>query len=118
MMKSSVDVPDRSSIPAPDDDGATRHLVGMRMASISLAATRGGPVDFRSLPVEALSMPALEQANRASREPRRLGHDSRRTRLHPASLFRDERDDAARTLHAGYRGRYGPARFPSRISAG
>jgi len=49
MMKSSIDVPDRSSIPAPDDDGATRHLVGMRMASISLAATRGGPVDLLKL---------------------------------------------------------------------
>jgi len=44
--KSSVDAPDWSSIPAPKDDGATRHLVGARVAAIPLQATNGKQVDL------------------------------------------------------------------------
>ncbi len=48
-MKSSIEVPDWSTIPAPADDGAARHLAGARMASISLPATDGTTVDLASL---------------------------------------------------------------------
>lgn len=47
--KSSVDTPDWSSIPAPVDDGATRHLVGAKLASVLLQATDGGMVDLAAL---------------------------------------------------------------------
>jgi peroxiredoxin len=46
---SSIETPDWSTIPAPADDGATRHLTGMRMPSISLVATDGSTVDFSKL---------------------------------------------------------------------
>ena len=48
-MKSTVDAPDWSTIPAPVDDGATRHLVGARMASVPLQATSGETVDLPAL---------------------------------------------------------------------
>jgi peroxiredoxin len=48
--KSSVDAPDWSQIPAPEDDGAARHLMGMRVAPVRLAATDGEPVDLSALP--------------------------------------------------------------------
>src|SRR5215208_477810 len=49
-MKSTVDTPDWSTIPAPIDDGAARHLVGARIASVSLDATNGEIVDLSILP--------------------------------------------------------------------
>jgi peroxiredoxin len=49
-MKHSVEAPDWSAIPAPADDGATRHLMGARMASVPLQATNGEMVDLSSLP--------------------------------------------------------------------
>ncbi|MBV9395040.1 MAG: peroxiredoxin [Methylobacteriaceae bacterium] len=49
-MQSTVEAPDWSAIPAPSDDGATRHLVGMRMASVRLPATNGDQVDLSALP--------------------------------------------------------------------
>lgn len=48
--KSSVDAPDWSAIPAPADDGATRHLPGARVASVGLRATNGETVDLSRLP--------------------------------------------------------------------
>lgn len=47
--KTSVDAPDWSTIPAPVEDGATRHLVGARLAAVSLRATDGGQVDLAAL---------------------------------------------------------------------
>lgn len=47
--KSATDAPDWSTIPAPVDDGATRHLLGARMASIALPATDGRVVDLAAL---------------------------------------------------------------------
>jgi peroxiredoxin len=47
--KSAIDAPDWSTIPAPVDDGATRHLRGARMASILLQATDGHQVDLAAL---------------------------------------------------------------------
>jgi peroxiredoxin len=49
-MKSTVDAPDWSTIPAPVDDGATRHLAGAQMASVPLRATDGGTVDLSAIP--------------------------------------------------------------------
>jgi peroxiredoxin len=50
MMRSAVEAPDWSSIPAPLDDGATRHLAGARMASVPLRATNGDTVDLSATP--------------------------------------------------------------------
>jgi peroxiredoxin len=36
-------------LPVPEDDGAARHLVGMRMPSVALAATDGTQVDLARL---------------------------------------------------------------------
>lgn len=49
-MKSTVETPDWSTIPAPVDDGATRHLTRARIASVSLRATDGSKVDLSALP--------------------------------------------------------------------
>ncbi len=49
-MKSSVDAPDWSMIPAPQDDGAARHLAGARMVSLVLPATDGTQIDLAALP--------------------------------------------------------------------
>jgi peroxiredoxin len=49
-MKTSVEAPDWSTIPAPKDDGAAAHLVGMRIPSIPLPATDGTRVDLSTLP--------------------------------------------------------------------
>lgn len=49
-MSSPVDAPDWSAIPAPDDDGATCHLVGVRLASVPLKATNGEMIDLSALP--------------------------------------------------------------------
>jgi peroxiredoxin len=48
-MMSTVEAPDWSMIPAPIDDGATRHLVDARVASVPLQATNGETVDLSSL---------------------------------------------------------------------
>jgi peroxiredoxin len=48
-QRTSTDAPDWSSIPAPVDDGATRHLVGAAMASVPLAATDGRVADLAAL---------------------------------------------------------------------
>jgi peroxiredoxin len=44
-----ISTPDWSSIPAPSDDGATRHLVGALMASVRLPATVGEPIDLSAV---------------------------------------------------------------------
>jgi peroxiredoxin len=45
----TVDSPDWLQIPAPADDGAARHLPGMRMASLLLPSTDGDAVDLSVL---------------------------------------------------------------------
>jgi peroxiredoxin len=47
---SFIDTPDWSKIPAPLDDGATRHLVGAKLASVLLRATDGRMIDLSALP--------------------------------------------------------------------
>jgi peroxiredoxin len=48
-MSSTVDAPDWATIPAPPNDGATRHLAGARLASVTLLATNGNLVDLSAL---------------------------------------------------------------------
>jgi peroxiredoxin len=50
MTTSSVDTPDWSTIPAPQDDGAARHLPGMVVPAIALPATDGTTVDLSKVP--------------------------------------------------------------------
>lgn len=50
MADKSIEAPDWSKIPAPEDDGATLHLIGMPLASIPLAATDGTTVNLSTLP--------------------------------------------------------------------
>lgn len=45
-MAKTLDAPDWSTIPAPVDDGAARHLEGARMPAVSLRATTGAMVDL------------------------------------------------------------------------
>jgi peroxiredoxin len=49
-MKNTVEAPNWTTIPAPHDDGAARHLAGVRMASVLLQATNGDMVDLSALP--------------------------------------------------------------------
>jgi peroxiredoxin len=46
---STVDAPDWSKIPAPSDDGATRHLLRAKLASVALGATDGSSIDLATL---------------------------------------------------------------------
>jgi peroxiredoxin len=48
-MTSFVETPDWSTIPAPGDDGGARHLMGLKIPSIPLAATNGTTVNLASL---------------------------------------------------------------------
>jgi peroxiredoxin len=50
MKNSNVEAPDWSAIPAPKDDGAAQHLIGMRVPSVPLPATDGTAVDLSLLP--------------------------------------------------------------------
>jgi peroxiredoxin len=49
MNAGSTESPDWSKIPAPADDGAARHLQGMRVPRVSLPATDGSSVDLSAL---------------------------------------------------------------------
>ena len=48
-MFGTIETPDWSKIPSPQDDGAARHLPGMRLPSIPLPATDGKTVDLSAL---------------------------------------------------------------------
>lgn len=48
-MSSTVDAPDWSTIPAPIDDGAARHLKGAKLKPIYLTTTNGESVDLSAL---------------------------------------------------------------------
>ena len=45
-----IETPDWSLIPAPVDDGAARHLIGARIASVPLRATTDTTVDLSAIP--------------------------------------------------------------------
>ena len=42
----SIDAPDWSTIPAPQDDGAVRHLAGAKLPLVLLVATDGSTSIF------------------------------------------------------------------------
>jgi peroxiredoxin len=44
-----IEAPDWSTIPAPEDDGAARHLPGLKLPSVPLLATDGSTVDLAAL---------------------------------------------------------------------
>ncbi|MGC2299055.1 MAG: peroxiredoxin [Acidobacteriaceae bacterium] len=46
---SSIAKPDWSTLPVPEDDGGARHLPGVRVPSVRLAATDGSLVDLASV---------------------------------------------------------------------
>lgn len=48
-MSDSIDAPDWSSLPQPNDDGAARHLQGVSVPPCPLPATDGTQVDLASL---------------------------------------------------------------------
>src|SRR4051812_5199142 len=50
MTTSTIETPDWSTIPAPEDDGAARHLRGLSLPSIALSATDGSIVDLSRPP--------------------------------------------------------------------
>jgi peroxiredoxin len=50
MAETFIDTPDWTKIPAPQDDGAARHLKGANLPSVPLAATDGSTVDLATLP--------------------------------------------------------------------
>jgi peroxiredoxin len=50
VTASSIDTPDWSTLPAPQDDGAARHLRGMTVPKVALPATDGRTVDLSELP--------------------------------------------------------------------
>ena len=47
VLHNPLDLP--GDLPAPKDDGAAKHLVGMRVPSLSLLATNGSKVDLSTL---------------------------------------------------------------------
>ena len=49
-MGNSIEAPDWSTIPAPIDDGAARHLKGARVPNCPLPTTDGTTIDLSSLP--------------------------------------------------------------------
>jgi|SRR6185437_3261848 len=49
MSTQSIDTPDWSELPRPEDDGGARHLRGMAITSIRLSATDGSDVDLSML---------------------------------------------------------------------
>ena len=49
MSTASIETPDWSKLPQPEDDGAAGHLPGMKMASLVLPASNGSKVDLSSL---------------------------------------------------------------------
>jgi peroxiredoxin len=49
MPNNSIETPDWSNLPRPEDDGAASHLNGMALASVCLRSTDGSAVDLSSL---------------------------------------------------------------------
>ena len=101
-----------ADIPAPQDDGAARHLQGSRLPSVSLAATDGSKVDLSKLPGRTVRLHLSAHGRARSGAARRLGCDPRRARLHaavvlvPRSLRRAEaarRRPPLRSLDPGHR---------------
>jgi hypothetical protein len=74
-------------LPVPPDDGACRHLPGLRMPALALPGTAGGMVDLgRATPAWTVlyCFPPREPARRPTAVG--LGPNPWRTRLHRPSL--------------------------------
>ncbi len=85
-QKNLLDV-DWSKIPAPSDDGAAAHLVGMKIPLLSLVATDDTSVMLSALPGRTVVFAYPRTGEPGKIQPgRRLGHDPRRARLHAANL--------------------------------
>src|SRR5688572_28312301 len=69
-MTNFTATPDWSALPAPTDDGAAKHLVGMRVPSIPLAATDGRRIDLGAQPgrVVVYAYPRTGAADKPSLE--------------------------------------------------
>jgi peroxiredoxin len=52
--KNPVEAPDWSTLPVPEDDGATRHLIGAAVPPVELPATNGGTINLSALPGRAV----------------------------------------------------------------
>ena len=100
------------NLPAPEDDGAARHLTGAHLPDIGLPSTAGGAVELAAL--EGRSVVYIYPRTGVPGQPspgRRLGHDPRRPRLHAAILqlprppwrARRARRPGVRTQHPGHR---------------
>src|SRR5690606_173612 len=48
-MTNTVEAPDWSTIPAPQDDGAARHLTGLLIPALALPATNGQIIDLSAI---------------------------------------------------------------------
>ena len=68
-MGNSVEAPDWSTIPAPADDGATRHLTAAPVPSVALQATNGVSVNLWHSQAAPWFTPIPAPASPASRTP-------------------------------------------------
>lgn len=49
-MGNFTDTPDWTTLPMPSDDGGTQHLIGQKVATVSLSATDGRSIDLSKQP--------------------------------------------------------------------
>ena len=75
------------NIPVPQDDGAARHLTGMRLPDLALPATDGASVNLSKLKGRTVVYVYPRTGVPGVDPPRRLGPDPRRARLHAAILL-------------------------------
>jgi len=75
-----------SGLAAPEDDGAARHLTGMRLPVLALPATDGSDVDLSALTGRTVVY-IYPRTGRPGQAPRTVGTQSRRSGLHAAVLF-------------------------------
>jgi hypothetical protein len=76
-----------SGLPAPEDDGAARHLTGMRLPVLALPATDGSDVDLSALTGRTVVYIYPRTGRPGQDPPGRLGRNPRRSGLHAAVLF-------------------------------
>lgn len=68
-MSGTIETPDWSTIPAPVDDGAARHLAGARVPSVPLMATNGERIDLSAIRGRVIVYAFPGPANPASQTP-------------------------------------------------
>ena len=100
------------NLPVPQDDGAARHLTGMRLPDMELAATDGSRVKLAQLKGRTVVY-VYPRTGRPGRRCRRLGRHPGRARLHAAILrlprsFRRAKAARRRAAVSGCRPRTSP----------